>query len=138
MRWITTTRGYIPEIDRDVELAPRQAYFYNGHTRPDMRGRGIDGAAKLWREARAIQKLTLPIRWVMPSSLRGRARRLLRLPSSELPEFLDYDLRALRQALEARGLACEIRDFLPDYWNSEFRASRSNLIISIPARRDVG
>lgn len=55
LRWVTTSRGYIPELDRDLVLSPHQAYFYNGYTRPDMRGRGIDGLVRnfIFRTLRA-------------------------------------------------------------------------------------
>ena len=46
VRWVATTRAHIPEIDHDVVLAPGQAYFYNGYTRPDVRRRGIDGLVR--------------------------------------------------------------------------------------------
>lgn len=101
---------------------------------PD-RAKRVAARMRLWQQASWLGKLTLPVRWATPPSLRRLARRILRQPSTELPEFLDYDLRALRQTLDARGLACEIRDFPPDYWNSEFTASRSNLIISVPPDR---
>lgn len=89
----------------------------------------------VWKQASWIEKITFPIRWSTPASVRRLARRVLRRRSTGLPEFLDYDLRALRERLEARGLVCEIREFPADYWNSEFRASRANLLISVPAAR---
>ena len=45
-RWVTTSRTYIPEIDRDIVPAPGQAYFYNGYTRPECRGHGVDGRVR--------------------------------------------------------------------------------------------
>jgi SAM-dependent methyltransferase len=46
VRWVATTRVHIPEIERDIILAPREAYFYNGYTRPDARRCGIDGLVR--------------------------------------------------------------------------------------------
>jgi hypothetical protein len=46
VRWVSTTRVHIPEIDRDIVLHPGQAYFYNGYTRRDVRRRGIDGLVR--------------------------------------------------------------------------------------------
>src|SRR5258705_10592930 len=46
VRWVATTRVHIPEIGRAIVLAPRQAYFYNGYTRPDARRCGIDGLVR--------------------------------------------------------------------------------------------
>ena len=47
VRWVSATRVHIPEIDRDIVLHPRQAYFYNAYTRRDARRRGIDGLVRL-------------------------------------------------------------------------------------------
>jgi len=86
----------------------------------------------LWKRAGWMDRLSLPVRWVVPGFITQLARRALRRPSTGLPEFLHYDLRALQSSLEARGLRCEIRDFPPGYWNDEFRTSRSNLLIHVP------
>jgi len=45
-RWVTTSPTWIPEIEREIIPGPGQAYFYNGYTRPDSRGRGIDGLVR--------------------------------------------------------------------------------------------
>ena len=87
----------------------------------------------LWKKAGWLERMSLPIRWMIPGTLKQLGRRLLRRPSTELPEFLHYDLRTLKRSLEARGLRCEICDFPADYWNPEFRLSRSNLLIHVPA-----
>jgi ubiquinone/menaquinone biosynthesis C-methylase UbiE len=86
----------------------------------------------LWKRAGWMERLSLPVRWVVPGFIKQLARRALRRPSTGLPEFLHYDLRALQRSLEARGLRCEIRDFPPGYWNEEFILSRSNLLIHVP------
>jgi len=86
----------------------------------------------LWKRAGWMERLSLPVRWVVPGFIKQFARRALRRPSTGLPEFLHYDLRALQRSLEARGLRCEIRDFPPGYWNEEFITSRSNLLIHVP------
>jgi SAM-dependent methyltransferase len=90
----------------------------------------------IWKRARAIEKVTLPVRWLMPAGVKRLAREMLRLPATGLPEFLDYDLRGLARSLEARGMRCEVRDFPTDYWSGEFRTSRSNLLIFIPTGGD--
>ena len=46
VRWVATARVHIPEIDRDIVLASRQAYFYNGYTHPEARRCGIDGLVR--------------------------------------------------------------------------------------------
>ena len=86
----------------------------------------------LWKRAGWMERISLPVRWVVPGLIKQLGRRALRRPSTGLPEFLHYDLRALQRSLEARGLRCEIRDFPPGYWNDEFRTSRSNLLIHVP------
>lgn len=45
-RWVTTLPTVIPEIDRAIVPGPGQAYVYNAYTRPDSRGRGIDGLVR--------------------------------------------------------------------------------------------
>ncbi len=45
-RWVTTIPTVIPEIEREIIPGPGQAYFYNGYTRPDSRGRGVDGLVR--------------------------------------------------------------------------------------------
>jgi len=45
-RWVTTSPTLIPEIEREISPGPGQAYFYNGYTRPESRGRGIDGLVR--------------------------------------------------------------------------------------------
>jgi SAM-dependent methyltransferase len=86
----------------------------------------------VWQHATLIDRITLPIRWLLPPAVKQFARRLLRQPRTGLPEFLDYDLRDIARLLTARGLRCELRDFPAGYWSSEFRSSRSNLLIFVP------
>ena len=89
----------------------------------------------IWKRAQARDKLTLPIRWLIPGHVKTVARRVLHRRPAGLPEFLAYDLRAIARSFEARGFQCEIRDFPSDYWSSEFRTSRSNLLIHVPKGR---
>jgi SAM-dependent methyltransferase len=86
----------------------------------------------IWKRARAADKVTLPVRWLIPGRIKTLVRRLLQRPATGLPEFLSYDLRGIARTFEARGFQCEIRDFPRDYWSGEFRTSRSNLLIRIP------
>jgi SAM-dependent methyltransferase len=98
---------------------------------PD-RAKRVKTRAGLWARASWGGKLTLPVRWILPGSLKHAARRILRRPSDELPAFLDYDLRAIGRSLERRGFRYEILDFPADYWSGDFRTSRSNLLIHVP------
>jgi ubiquinone/menaquinone biosynthesis C-methylase UbiE len=86
----------------------------------------------IWKQATIANKITLPIRWLLPRGIKQLARRLVRQPRTGLPEFLDYDLDDIAQSLQTRGLRCELRDFPGDYWSAEFRISRSNLLIFVP------
>jgi SAM-dependent methyltransferase len=46
VRWVTTHRAFIPELDCVIVLRPGEAYFYDGYTRPDARGQGLDGLVR--------------------------------------------------------------------------------------------
>jgi ribosomal protein S18 acetylase RimI-like enzyme len=45
-RWVSTSDTYIPELRMNTRPGPRQAYMYDGYSKPDYRGRGIDGAVR--------------------------------------------------------------------------------------------
>jgi SAM-dependent methyltransferase len=45
-RWLTAEAAYIPESGRNLLLAPGDAYFYDGYTHRDARGRGLDGVVR--------------------------------------------------------------------------------------------
>lgn len=45
-RWLTSGSPYLPEVRRSLLLPPHTAYFYDGFTRRDARGRGLDGVAR--------------------------------------------------------------------------------------------
>jgi SAM-dependent methyltransferase len=98
---------------------------------PD-RAKRLAGRVELWRRANPLQRIILPVRWLLPRGIKRMARRALHRPDTGLPEFLDYDLQDLARSLETRGLRCKVIDFPANYWSSEFRLSRSNLLISIP------
>ena len=46
VRWVTLTGSPIPEIKRELVLEPGDAYFYDGYTRPEARGQGVDGLVR--------------------------------------------------------------------------------------------
>lgn len=100
---------------------------------PD-RAKRFSARIDIWKRAGTADKLTLPVRWLVPGRIKQLGRRVLRRPAAGLPEFLDYDLHALARSLEARGFRCEVRNFPRDYWSAEFRTSRANLLIYIPHR----
>ena len=45
-RWVSTNDTDIPELEMATRPRPKQAYMYDGYSRPDFRGRGIDGAIR--------------------------------------------------------------------------------------------
>ena len=98
---------------------------------PD-RAKRLASRLDLWKRARAADKFTLPVRWLLPGAIKRMIRRVFRRPSTGLPAFLDYDLAGIARSLTARGFRCEVRDFPDDYWSGEFKTSRSNLLIFVP------
>src|SRR5581483_4941228 len=45
-RWVSTNDTYIPELEMSTRPRDKQAYMYDGYSRPEFRGRGIDGAVR--------------------------------------------------------------------------------------------
>src|SRR5262249_3232943 len=45
-RWVSRTRSFIPELDRDVIVKPGQAYLYDLETNPDFRRLGIEALVR--------------------------------------------------------------------------------------------
>jgi ribosomal protein S18 acetylase RimI-like enzyme len=45
-RWVSLTRGFIPELNRDLVLKPGEAYVYDLETLPEFRRRGIEGITR--------------------------------------------------------------------------------------------
>jgi SAM-dependent methyltransferase/GNAT superfamily N-acetyltransferase len=77
-RWVATVAGEIPELDMDVVLWPREAFFYDGYTRPDARGRGIDAGVRShifdWLRAAGYERAYSYVRGDNPVGLRAAAR----------------------------------------------------------------
>jgi SAM-dependent methyltransferase len=78
-RWLTTKRCRIAELCMDILLRPGEAYFYDGYTRPEMRGRGVDGAVRCfifgWLRAAGFKKIYSYVRGDNPVGLRAARRR---------------------------------------------------------------
>lgn len=51
-RWVSVRPTYIPELGRCVAPRAGQAYMYDGYTRPEARGKGVDGAIRAFIFAR--------------------------------------------------------------------------------------
>ena len=45
-RWVSTTTAFIPELDRELIVAPGEAYFYDLETLPEFRRRGIEAVTR--------------------------------------------------------------------------------------------
>jgi GNAT superfamily N-acetyltransferase len=45
-RWVSTNNTYIPELQMNTRPGPKQAYMYDGYTKPEYRGKGVDGAIR--------------------------------------------------------------------------------------------
>jgi SAM-dependent methyltransferase len=97
---------------------------------PDRRKRRANRLL-VWKRASLGGKLTLPIRWTLPASVRKFVRNALGLQAAGPPAFLDYDCRKLGQWLETRGMSCVLHDFPGDFPNLDFRVTRTNLVISV-------
>lgn len=77
-RWLSTERGYIPELHMDVALRPGEAYFYDGYTRADHRGKGADSAVRRfifgWLRAAGCARAYSYVRGDNPVGQRAAAR----------------------------------------------------------------
>lgn len=78
VRWVTPDPPWVPELARDLLLAPGDAYFYDGFTRPDARRRGLDGLTRtaIFRamRARGFRRAVSYVRADNPAGLRAAAR----------------------------------------------------------------
>jgi hypothetical protein len=45
-RWVTSIPTPIPELRMSIRPRPGEAYFYDGYTRPEARGGGLDGVVR--------------------------------------------------------------------------------------------
>ena len=45
-RWVSTSDTFVPELQMNTRPRAKQAYMYDGYSKPDYRGRGIDGAVR--------------------------------------------------------------------------------------------
>lgn len=100
---------------------------------PDTRKRWAARRAA-WRAGGVREKAKVVAAAVLPGAVKRLARRLAPwLPRAPLV-YLEYDLAELEARLEARGLGCTLVDYPRDFWSRDFRETRSNLVIQVPAR----
>jgi ribosomal protein S18 acetylase RimI-like enzyme len=80
LSWVSTRLMGVPELNLGLLLRPREVYNYDVYTRPDMRRRGIDSAARALTYQhlceRGYDRLYLYVRGENLAGLRA-ARRLL-------------------------------------------------------------
>lgn len=78
VRWVTTEPPHVPELRRSLLLAPGDAYFYDGYTRPEARRRGLDGLVRtaIFRalRERGYRRAVSYVRSDNPAGLRAAAR----------------------------------------------------------------
>jgi SAM-dependent methyltransferase len=77
-RWISRGDPYVPELRRRLRLAPGTAYFFDGFTRREARGHGLDAVARagIFATLRS-EGLTTALSYVRadnPTGLRAAAR----------------------------------------------------------------
>lgn len=77
-RWVTTQREHLPEVAMDIVLRPGEAYFYDGYTRSDLRGLGIDGVMRCFifrtLRNRGFRRVYSYVRGDSPGALRAARR----------------------------------------------------------------
>jgi len=78
-RWVALRYAYSPECGMDLVLGPGEAYFYDGYTRREARGRGIDGAVRSFifhsLRAEGFQRVYSFVRGDNPVGLKAARRR---------------------------------------------------------------
>ena len=98
---------------------------------PDVRKR-FQGRLMAFRTAGLSDKVKIVVHLLVPQTIKNVLRRILRMERRDHLDYLEFDLRRLRQNLDKEGLKCEIVDFPKNYWSTDYRKTRSNLIICIP------
>lgn len=101
---------------------------------PD-RTRRWSARAELWRRGDRGQRARLVAAVLLPAPARSALRRLLGSPPGHRLIALEHDLRELaRRIREIHPDAdCRVVPFPRDFWSRDFRTTRSNLVIRIPA-----
>lgn len=103
---------------------------------PDA-GKRWKAVAESWRRSGLKERLRLLGSPLLPRRLKKLLRRRL-LPSDDRLTALEFDVRDLARELEGSGLRCDVRHFPEGFWSRDFRTTRSNLVIRLPAEEDLG
>jgi SAM-dependent methyltransferase len=103
---------------------------------PD-RSRRWRARLEAWRRGGWRERLELTGSVLLPAPLKSGLRRLVRIAPRHRLIALEYDLGALRRRLEELDLECRVVPFPEDFWSRDFRATRSNLLVSVPERAEA-
>jgi SAM-dependent methyltransferase len=104
---------------------------------PD-RARRWRARRECWRRGGWRERLGLAASLLLPAAVKDGLRALARRPPEDRLISLEYDLGALRRRLGDLDLECRVVPFPEDFWSRDFRATRSNLLISVPERAESG
>lgn len=96
---------------------------------PD-RGKLFNAYKHAWRQAGFIGKGRFLASFLLPRSLKNALRGPLGMEKS-YPAALIYDAQGIAARMRQAGFPCSVLDFPEDYWSSDFRRTRSNLLISV-------
>ncbi len=92
-RWVSTKDTDIPELRMKTRPLPRQAYMYDGYSKPEYRGRGIDGAIRNFifetLKSQGIENVYSYVRSDNPVGIRAAARWQSRLCKVWYLQFRD-------------------------------------------------
>jgi SAM-dependent methyltransferase len=103
---------------------------------PD-RSRRWRARAEAWRRGGMRERFSLIASLLLPAPLKAVARRLAGHERSRGLVYLEYDFDALRRRLESLGLECRVVEFPANFWSRDFRLTRSNLVVTVPADADT-
>ena len=77
-RWVSTNDTYVPELEMSTRPRDKQAYLYDGYTKPEFRGRGINGAIRNFifdtLKSQGIENAYSYVRSDNPVGIRAAAR----------------------------------------------------------------
>ncbi len=90
-----------------------------------------------WRRGGWRGRIELLASLLLPAPVKTLLHRLAGVAPERRLVALEYDLDRLRERVAERGHDCRRIDFPSDYWSRDFRATRSNLLISVPAAEET-
>jgi hypothetical protein len=77
-RWVSTRDTYIPELQMNTRPHPKEAYMYDGYSKPEYRGLGVDGAVRNFifetLKSQGIENVYSYVRSDNPVGIRAAAR----------------------------------------------------------------